>query len=328
MTGLLPCILFCLLALSNGMKNVTNAYVRRLTDPKLNANKRTLPAASCPGIQIDNAAPIRVENFPPRTGTWTYPIYCKPGYSLMGPCRMVCRENAGGTMAFAPPYGLETPTCVKDYASSQFKCNYLSSVCPVVWDIVPEPTQPPIAISRIFCGQITTASANQIQVFGFGASMYATEAGGNLCLYKGGIKDNPCYIVKGQRMAAVAKGNDLPAITYLGNLDGYAALSGKEDPYIGKLSRQVPYYLFPPDLSPSSLVSSLREYLSTCIKRQGQVLLKCSQITFLTSSTNGYDILIGGQPVVNGISDAFPLPPGKTCHGKSCCCDLNPAASG
>ena len=79
-------------------------------------------------------------------------------------------------------------------------------MCPVVWDIVPEPTQPPIAISRIFCGQITTASANQIQVFGFGASMYATEAGGNLCLYKGGIKDNPCYIVKGQRMAAVAKG--------------------------------------------------------------------------------------------------------------------------
>ncbi len=82
----------------------------------------------------------------------------------------------------------------------------MSSVCPLVWDTVPEPTQPPIAISRIFCGQIKSSAPNGIQVFGFGASMYATKTGGNLCLYKGGIEDIPCYTVKGQRMVAVSKG--------------------------------------------------------------------------------------------------------------------------
>lgn len=69
--------------------------------------------ASCPNPVIENAAPIRVENFPARHGTWTYPIHCKSGYSMIGPCRLICRETASGTMAFAPPYGLETPTCVK-----------------------------------------------------------------------------------------------------------------------------------------------------------------------------------------------------------------------
>ena len=79
-------------------------------------------------------------------------------------------------------------------------------MCPIVWDLVPEPTQPPIAVSRIFCGQISNKQSNKIQVFGFGASMYATKSGGNLCLYKGGIKNIPCYIVKGQRMVPVGKG--------------------------------------------------------------------------------------------------------------------------
>ena len=324
MTGLLSCLLCCLVSLSNaGMNNDTDAYVRRLTDPSLNAHKRTLFTKSCPPVQIENAAAIRVENFPARSGTWTYPIYCKTGYSLIGPCRLVCRETSGGTMAFSPPYGLELPFCVKEYASSQFKCDYLSSVCPLVWDFVPEPTQPPIAVSRIFCGQISNKQSNKIQVFGFGASMYASHGGGNLCLYKGGIKDIPCYIVKGQRMVPVGKGNDLPAITYLGDMDGYEALSGSEDPYIGKLSRKVPYYLFPPDVSPSSLVSSLREHVSKCVKRQGQDLLRCNRVRFLTHSLYGYDIIVGGQPVVNGIYDAFPLPSGKKCIGLRCCCDLN-----
>lgn len=122
-------------------------------------------------------------------------------------------------------------------------------------------------------------------------------------------------------------GNDLPAITYLGNLDGYEALSGSEDPYIGKLSREAPYYLFPPDLSPYTLVSSLREYLSTCLKRQGFLLLPCRTILLLTSSSNGYDILVDGRPVVTGITDAFPVAPKKSCHGQKCCCDLNPKTS-
>ena len=85
----------------------------------------------------------------------------------------------------------------------------MSSVCPLVWDSTPEPSQPPIAISRIFCGQITNTAAKEMKVFGFGASMFATKAGGNLCQYKGGIKDIPCFIVKGQRMVPVAKGNKL-----------------------------------------------------------------------------------------------------------------------
>ena len=93
-----------------------------------------------------------------------------------------------------------------DYAAAQFRCNYLSSVCPLVWDNVPEPTQPPIAVSRIFCGEITNKVLNKITVFGFGASMFATKSGGDLCLYKGGIKDMPCYIVRGQRMVPVRKG--------------------------------------------------------------------------------------------------------------------------
>ncbi|XP_028412047.1 uncharacterized protein LOC114534772 [Dendronephthya gigantea] len=324
MTGLFSCLLLSLLALSNGVENVTKAYVRRFGKPNLPASKRTLTGGTCSPPVIENVAPIRVENSPSRPGTWTYPIYCKPGYSLIGPCRLVCKETSGGTFAFSPPYGLDQPFCVKDYASSQFTCNYMSSVCPLVWDNIEEPTQPPIAISRIFCGQISNVAANSVQVFGFGASIYSVKTSGNLCLYKGGIKDIPCYIVKGQRMVPVAKGNDLPAITYLGNLDGYEALSGAEDPYIGKLSRQVPYYLFPPDVAPSTLVSSLRDYLAACVKRQGQVILQCNQILFLTSSTSGYDILIGGQPVVKGITDAFPVPPGKKCQGLKCCCDLNP----
>ena len=82
----------------------------------------------------------------------------------------------------------------------------MSSVCPLVWDSVEEPTQPPIAISRIFCGQISNVAANSMQVFGFGASIYTVKTSGNLCLYKGGIKDIPCYTVKGQRMVPVAKG--------------------------------------------------------------------------------------------------------------------------
>ena len=107
-------------------------------------------------------------------------------------------------------------------------------------------------------------------------------------------------------------------------MDGYEELSGSEDPYIGKLRRRVPYYLFPPDVSPSELVSALREHLDTCVKRLGQELLKCNQIVFVTYSTYGYDILIQGQPVVNGIYDAYPLPPGRKCEGRRCCCDLTP----
>ena len=119
--------------------------------------------------------------------------------------------------------------------------------------------------------------------------------------------------------------SELPAITYLGNMDGYEALSGSEDPYIGKLSRQIPYYLFPPDIGPSTLVSSLREYLTTCVKRNGEALLQCNQIVFITSANSGYDTVIGGQPIVKGILDAFPIPPGKKCEPRqSCCCDLTP----
>ena len=83
-----------------------------------------------------------------------------------------------------------------------------------MWDNVPEPTQPPIAISRIFCGQITKATPSNLQVYGFGSSMYASETGGNLCLYKGGIKDIPCYTVKGQRMVAVGKGKWMHAVMH------------------------------------------------------------------------------------------------------------------
>ena len=96
---------------------------------------------------------------------------------------------------------------VSDYAASQFRCNYMSSVCPLVWDSIPEPSHPPIAISRIFCGQITNVGVEEIKVFGFGASIFATKGTGNLCRYKGGIKDIPCFTVKGQRMIPVAKGN-------------------------------------------------------------------------------------------------------------------------
>ena len=127
---------------------------------------------------------------------------------------------------------------------------------------------------------------------------------------------------------SLSVGNDIPAITYLGNLDGYEALSGAEDPYIGKLSREAPYYLFPPDLSPYTLVSSLREYLTTCLKRRGFELLPCHTILLLTSYSSGYDILIGGRPVVKGILDAFPVAPKKNCLGEKCCCDLNPTTSG
>lgn len=261
-------------------------------------------------------------------------MYCKPGYSLIGPCRLVCRENTDGSYAFSPPTGLYMPTCVKDYAASQFQCHYLSSACPLVWDFDADPVKPAIAISRIFCGNILTETgSNTRKVYGFGASMYAsTTPGGNLCQYKGGIKNDLCYIIKGQRNIPVARGFDLPAITYLGDMDGYEALSGSEDPYIGKLSRKVPYYLFPPDISPSNLVSKLREYHATCLKRAGVELMKCKIVHFLTSTMNGYDIMIafgGTSPGLgNGIIDAFPTRPGKPCLANPCCCDLNEPQSG
>lgn len=121
----------------------------------------------------------------------------------------------------------------------------------------------------------------------------------------------------------------MPAITYLGNMDGYEALRGSEDPYIGKLSRGIPYYLFPPDLSPSSLVSLLREYRATCVNKHGQELMTCSEVTFLTSTANGYDIKIafGGDSLNNGIVDALPLRPSESCVGLPCCCDLNEPSS-
>ena len=46
-----------------------------------------------------------------------------------------------------------------------------------------------------------------MQVYGFGASKYATDMYGDRCMYKGGIKDDPCYMIKGQRMVPVARGN-------------------------------------------------------------------------------------------------------------------------
>lgn len=284
-----------------------------------------LPRAGCADLQIENAAPIRAESVPASAGTWTYPIYCKTGYSLIGPCRLICKEGAGSTLAFSPPFGLDLPVCVKDYASSQFRCHYLSSACPLVWDHDTDPSHPSIAISRIFCGQILNSAPNTQLVYGFGASTFATSASGNLCMYSGGIKDDPCFIVKGQRNVPVARGIDLPAITYLGNMDGYEALRGSEDPYVGKLSRQAPYYLFPPSVTPANLVLSLRDYHETCVKRHGQKITKCSLLTVLTSAKNGYDIVMmfGGDSFTNGILDAFPLRPAASCLAKQCCCDLN-----
>lgn len=108
-------------------------------------------------------------------------------------------------------------------------------------------------------------------------------------------------------------------------MDGYEALSGKEDPYIGKLSRRVPYFLFPPDVSPWNLVISLREYHASCLKRHGDELMKCSKIILLTSKKNGYDIVIafGSDHNTNGILDAFALRPVPSCVARPCCCNLN-----
>ena len=103
-------------------------------------------------------------------------------------------------------YITHTIHCI-DYAGSQFRCHYLSSTCPLVWDNDPDPSKPSIAVSRIFCGQIlNTAAPNTRTVFGFGASIYAMETSGDRCMYKGGIKDDPCFVVKGQRSVPVARG--------------------------------------------------------------------------------------------------------------------------
>ena len=120
-------------------------------------------------------------------------------------------------------------------------------------------------------------------------------------------------------------GVDLPAITYLGNMDGFEAMMGYEDPYIGKLSRDEPYYLFPPDVSPSTLVSNLRDYHATCAKKNSPEFAKCVEVLFITSKTNGYDMKVfyGGDELGEGIIDAFVIEPTLTCLGRPCCCDLN-----
>ena len=38
--------------------------------------------------------------------------------------------------------------------------------------------------------------------------MFATALSGNKCMYKGGMKDDPCYIVKGQRNVPVRGGKN------------------------------------------------------------------------------------------------------------------------
>ena len=73
-------------------------------------------------------------------------------------------------------------------------------MCPLVWDNVKDLGLPPIAISRIFCGQIGKSFTGNMEALGFGASLFSSETGGYQCMYKDGIKDIPCYIVKGQRM--------------------------------------------------------------------------------------------------------------------------------
>ena len=59
---------------------------------------------------------------PPRSGAWTRPITCKTGYSLIGPCILVCREGYDGSLAFAPPHGLNEPTCLKGTVSTKLAC--------------------------------------------------------------------------------------------------------------------------------------------------------------------------------------------------------------